>query len=409
MGEMREQINKMFELLTRNTALPAPATTLGAASKVATQGTPAYPSGLEYPCRSIGGRRTRTGKGKSPGAPGHANNGHPGQTGATFKTQEALPTQDEKISSLEQRVRLIEGTGGHGLDAADLCLMPDVVLPIDFKTPKFKKYKGSSCHRVHLAMYYRKMAAYIHQDKILVHCFQDSLTRAIINWYINLEKGQVRTWRDQAEAFVRQYKYNEDMAPDRSRLQNLSKTESEGFKDYAQRWRELAAQVKPPLTEKEMVSMFIETLPSPFYDKAVGSVASNFADLVTVGERIESGLKRRRIVGNLTSPGRKLVPERRKGETNAVIIDPSKSYNPEGSSSSPPITLNPPGMIISTNLPNPSRVEAANPPNVQNVRLARLRRIFTPIPMTYTTFFPQLLQKHVITTVPVKPMEPPYP
>ncbi|RDY06274.1 hypothetical protein CR513_09757, partial [Mucuna pruriens] len=91
-----------------------------------------------------------------------------------------------------------------------------------------------------------------------------------------------------------------------------------------------------------MVSMFIETLPSPLYDKAVGSVASNFADLVTVGERIESGLKRGRIAGNPTSLGRKLVPERRKGETNAVTINPSKSYSPGGSSSSPPITLSPP-------------------------------------------------------------------
>ncbi|RDX99193.1 hypothetical protein CR513_17776, partial [Mucuna pruriens] len=73
------------------------------------------------------------------------------------------------------------------------------------------------------------------------------------------------------------------MTPDRSRLHNLSKTESNGFKDYAQRWRELAAQVKPPLTKKEMVSMFIETLQSSFYDKVVGSVTSNFADLVMVG------------------------------------------------------------------------------------------------------------------------------
>ncbi|RDY13955.1 hypothetical protein CR513_01046, partial [Mucuna pruriens] len=134
--------------------------------------------------------------------------GPPGQTGATFRNLEATPVHDEKISSLEQQVRIIEGTGGHDLDATDLYLMSNVALQVDFKTPEFKKYKGSSCPRVHLAMYCRKMVAYIHQDKILVHCFQDSLTGAALNW---------------------------------SRLQNLSKMESEGFKDYAQRWRELAA------------------------------------------------------------------------------------------------------------------------------------------------------------------------
>ncbi|RDX99194.1 hypothetical protein CR513_17777, partial [Mucuna pruriens] len=129
--------------------------------------------------------------------------GHTRQTGVTFRTEEPIPMRDEKICSLEERVRVIKGTGGHDLDATDLCLMYDVALQVDFKTPKFKKYKGSSCPRVHLAMYCRKMAAYVHHDKILVHCFQDSLTGPALTWYVNLEKGQVKTWRDLAEAFVR--------------------------------------------------------------------------------------------------------------------------------------------------------------------------------------------------------------
>ncbi|RDY01043.1 hypothetical protein CR513_15679, partial [Mucuna pruriens] len=109
--------------------------------------------------------------------------------GPTLKAQDATPLREEKINSLEERVRLIEGIGGHGLDAIDLCLMLDVALPTDFKTPKFEKYKGNSCPRLHLAMYCRKMTAYIHQDKILVRCFQDSLTGVVLNWYVNLEKG----------------------------------------------------------------------------------------------------------------------------------------------------------------------------------------------------------------------------
>ncbi|RDX90077.1 hypothetical protein CR513_28097, partial [Mucuna pruriens] len=346
MGEMREHLNKVFELLTRNTSMPAPASTPGAASNDATQGTPAYPPGFspEYgmplgwnaPAEAQVVEEPEAVEASHPipqstqatiSLPHYSYpSGPPGQTGATFRNLEATPVHDVKISSLEQWVRIIEGTGGHGLDATDLCLMSDVALLVDFKTPKFEKYKGSSFPRVHLAMYCRKMAAHIHQDKILVHCFQDSLTGPALTWYVNLEKGQVKTWRDLAKAFVRQYRYNEDMAPDRSRLQNLSKMESEGFKDYAQLWRELAAQVKPSLTEKEMVSMFIETLPSPFYEKAVGSVASNFADLVTMGERIESGLKRGRIASNSTSSTRKPIPDRRKGETNAVTINPSKPY-----------------------------------------------------------------------------------
>ena len=39
-------------------------------------------------------------------------------------------------------------------------------------------------------------------------------------------------------AFVRQYQYNSDMAPDRMQLQNMCKKGHKSFKEYAQRWRD---------------------------------------------------------------------------------------------------------------------------------------------------------------------------
>jgi len=38
--------------------------------------------------------------------------------------------------------------------------------------------------------------------------------------------------------------------------------------------------------------MFIETLQTPFYEHVLRSVSSNFFDIVTIGERIENGLKK---------------------------------------------------------------------------------------------------------------------
>ncbi|RDX86859.1 hypothetical protein CR513_31754, partial [Mucuna pruriens] len=314
MGQMKECIDKMFELLTLSTTLNHAATIQGSVPNTAatTQGTPPYPSrftpqygmplgwntnteaqtaieGHEQAGNSIakatqGSPFSIYATGPYPQIAGTSHPANPsGPIGASPETQVAPPPPLKR-----RKNKLPRGTNVHGLDATDLCLMPDIVLPADFKAPKFEKYKGSSCPRVHLAMYYRKMAAYIHQDKILVHCFQDSLIGAALRWYVNLEKGRVKTWRDLAEAFIHQYKYNEAMPPDCSWLQNMTKANSEGFKDYAQRWRELAAQVQPPLTEKEMVTTFLDTLPPLFYDKAVGSVASNFADLVTIGARIEA-------------------------------------------------------------------------------------------------------------------------
>jgi len=67
-------------------------------------------------------------------------------------------------------------------------------------------------------------------------------------------------------AFVRQYGYNSDMAPDRMQLQNMCKKGHESFKEYAQRWRDLAAQVVPSMTEKEMITMIVDTLPMFYYE-----------------------------------------------------------------------------------------------------------------------------------------------
>ncbi|RDY01156.1 hypothetical protein CR513_15555, partial [Mucuna pruriens] len=103
------------------------------------------------------------------------------------------------------------------------------------------------------------MASHAHNDKLLIHFFQESLTGAAFGWYLNLEKGLIWTWKDIAKAFLK---------------------EAKTFKEYAQCWRELATNIHPLLSEKEMVTMFIDTLQPPFFEKMVGNVSSNFADLV---------------------------------------------------------------------------------------------------------------------------------
>lgn len=49
--------------------------------------------------------------------------------------------------------------------------------------------------------------------------------------------------------------------------------------------------MEPPLSEKEMMGIFVDTLKDPFFDKLVSSATSYFAHLVTIGDRIEKGLK----------------------------------------------------------------------------------------------------------------------
>src|SRR3954471_9985558 len=146
-------------------------------------------------------------------------------------------------------------------------------------------------------MYVRKMVAYANDQKLMMHFFQDSLSGASVEWYMQLEKTHIRSWNDLANTFLMQYKYNLDMAPNRIQLQNLSQKKEESFKEYAQRWREMASRVQPPLLEKELVDMFMATLQGPYYDKMVGSVSSGFSDLVVIGERIENEIRNGKIQG----------------------------------------------------------------------------------------------------------------
>ena len=67
-------------------------------------------------------------------------------------------------------------------------------------------------------------------------------------------------------AFIGQYQYNSDLAPDRMQLQNMCKKGNESFKEYAQRWRDLVAQVAPPMMEKEMITIIVDTLPVFYYE-----------------------------------------------------------------------------------------------------------------------------------------------
>lgn len=50
---------------------------------------------------------------------------------------------------LDERLKAIEGRDAFGLDALNICLEPDVVIPQNFKTPDFEKYKGVNCPKIH--------------------------------------------------------------------------------------------------------------------------------------------------------------------------------------------------------------------------------------------------------------------
>ena len=87
----------------------------------------------------------------------------------------------------------------------------------------------------------------------------------------------------------------------------------------------MASMVRPPLTSREKNSMFMDTLPSPYYDMLVVNAFIEFEDLMYSVGRIEDGIKKGKIVdietttfgkeGNISN---KHVKERSRGKFKAM-------------------------------------------------------------------------------------------
>jgi len=78
------------------------------------------------------------------------------------------------------------------------------------------------------------------------------------------------------DAFIRQYKLNMDVGPDRSSLQVMEKDNMESIREYTQIWRETATQVNPPLLEKEMINLFVSTFKAPYFEYLVKALHNIF-------------------------------------------------------------------------------------------------------------------------------------
>jgi len=126
---------------------------------------------------------------------------------------------NNKLEMLEKRVKVMEGRGSCKFENfIELSLAPNVVISLKFKLPMFEKYRGTTCPKSHIMMYGKKMVAHAHNEKLLIHIFQDSLAALALNWYVHLEPSCIKSWKDLVNAFMKQYDYNMDVAPNKLQL-----------------------------------------------------------------------------------------------------------------------------------------------------------------------------------------------
>ena len=122
-----------------------------------------------------------------------------------------LGTMEEKMEELARELRReIKANRGSSdlVRTHDLCLVPRVDVPKKFKVPEFDRYNGLTCPQNHIIKYVRKMANYVDNDSLMIHCFQDSLMEDAAEWYTGLSKDDIRTFDDLATAFKNHYGFN---------------------------------------------------------------------------------------------------------------------------------------------------------------------------------------------------------
>jgi hypothetical protein len=133
----------------------------------------------------------------------------------------------DKLSALEERLRAVKGNDWFDpIRAAEVCLVPNIIVPKNFRIPEFIKYTRLKFSNTHLRSYCIKMAEVIYDDKLLIYFFLDSLAGAVLSWYMRLDNAKVKKWKDLVEAFLKQYKFNLKIAPDRTSFMSMEKKKS---------------------------------------------------------------------------------------------------------------------------------------------------------------------------------------
>ena len=120
---------------------------------------------------------------------------------------------------MDKKLKEIESVNDlESVDPRELSVVPDVVIPSKFKMSKFEKYDGTKCPKNHLATYCNKMVGHVRNEDLLIHVFFDSLVGAAAQWYMELKKDQICTWRNLAREFLKRYKYMLETTPDQLTL-----------------------------------------------------------------------------------------------------------------------------------------------------------------------------------------------
>nr|XP_025884692.1 uncharacterized protein LOC104646013 [Solanum lycopersicum] len=226
-----------------------------------------------------------------------------------------------------------------GLSYTELCIHPDLNLPEGFKIPKFDTFCGVGNPMAHLRAYCDQLVGVGKDEALLMRLFSRSLCGEALEWFTSHETRQWPSWSALAKDFIDRFAYNVEIVPDRYSLEKMKQKPTESYQEFAYRWRKEAARVRPPMTEKEIVEVFVRVQEPDYYDRVILLIGAKFTEIVKVGETIEDGLKSGKIARVSASPGSSGMIRKKREEVNAISHGgrkaPRNSPRPQGRSYPP--------------------------------------------------------------------------
>ncbi|KAA3478108.1 RNA-directed DNA polymerase (Reverse transcriptase), Ribonuclease H-like protein [Gossypium australe] len=191
------------------------------------------------------------------------------------KAKMDLPRQlEDHCKWLEEKFKEMETADyRYGVDATDLSLVPDLVLPPKFKTPEFEKYNGTSCLEAHITMFCRRMAGHINNYQLLIHC--EMIENAVQNRKIDAGESVRRPAsrkKDSEVNNVNMYNkgYLKPVTVSQPRTITTSQQDTPRQDSNPRPNRERIQFTPIPMTYRELYqSLFDAHVVSPFYIKAM--------------------------------------------------------------------------------------------------------------------------------------------
>ena len=176
------------------------------------------------------------------------------------------------------------------MDYNSLSLFPNARLPPKFKMPTLDKFDGISCPKSHPKMYMRVMQPLGATEEVLAQMFQNTLTGAILKWFLNLDDARAISWEDIYWEFHKQYKYNMEVNITRRDLETTKQEPKESFSTFITKWRAKAAQMMSRLSEKEQLAMVVKNLLPTYHKYLFAQYFPNFKALIATGTQIEDAI-----------------------------------------------------------------------------------------------------------------------